>query len=144
MRKAQYFRNKNFLLENRVGTALQHGPDWSAAHVRRRNATMPRATPPTHDVFVRVDVGLARSYPCSSLLRKSDDPWKNFKEACTGTRSYCDTGKNIPSRESISFRVEVANLSRSPALHESASSLHINCKCHSSVEWSIIIFMILA
>jgi hypothetical protein len=26
----------------------------------------------------------------------------------------------------------------SPALHESASSLHINCKCHSSVEWSII------
>jgi hypothetical protein len=33
VRKAQYFRNKNFLLENRFGTALQQVPDWSAAHV---------------------------------------------------------------------------------------------------------------
>jgi hypothetical protein len=33
VRKAQYFRNKNFLLENRFGTGLQQVPDWSAAHV---------------------------------------------------------------------------------------------------------------
>ena len=33
MRKAQYFRNKNFLLETRSGTALHQVPDWSAAHV---------------------------------------------------------------------------------------------------------------
>jgi hypothetical protein len=38
VRKAQYFRNKNFLLENRFGTALQQVrydctavPDWSGA-----------------------------------------------------------------------------------------------------------------
>jgi hypothetical protein len=33
VRKAQYFRNKNFLLENPCGTGLQQVPDWSAAHV---------------------------------------------------------------------------------------------------------------
>jgi hypothetical protein len=35
VRKAQYFRNKNFLLENPFGTGLlqQQVPDWSAAHV---------------------------------------------------------------------------------------------------------------
>ena len=33
VRKAQYFRNKNLLLENRSGTALHQVPDWSAAHV---------------------------------------------------------------------------------------------------------------
>jgi hypothetical protein len=35
VRKAQYFRNKNFLLENRFGTALHQVPDWSAAQELR-------------------------------------------------------------------------------------------------------------
>jgi hypothetical protein len=37
-------------------------------------------------------------------------------------------GENYLLGESIGFRVEVANLSRSPTLHGSASSFHITCK----------------
>jgi hypothetical protein len=67
VRKAQYFRNKNFLLENPCGTGLQQVPDFAAGAFRLERSTCTG----TYDYHVLLLVLLALIRGARPLLSSS-------------------------------------------------------------------------